>query len=198
MARMTRLSEWQIRAEWEILERADGDAAPGRRSPERGAGEATAFPDREARIADYRHHAALLREAYGPILDEPVPDRLRDTLRRAETVHHGPRLARVAAVVALMGMSGAMGWLAGHDLRGPHDSRAPHAGPALQSGLPVQEAPPRLAAPQWPEHPVEASPSAFNAKTNPAAVPVAPSLAVPRHEKGGGDDIPALPTLAVH
>ncbi len=66
-------------------------------------------PEDAARIAAYGAQVEALRDAYDPILDEPVPMALRDAARPAR-----PRIAaswrRIAAGIALLLTGGAAGW----------------------------------------------------------------------------------------
>lgn len=71
-------------------------------------------PEAASRVAAYREQNATLRALHDPVLDEPVPDRLRhlDTTRRA---------ARFAIAAGWFVAGAALGWLA-HELIG---DRAP-------------------------------------------------------------------------
>jgi anti-sigma factor RsiW len=60
-------------------------------------------PEEAARIAKYREQAHALRREFDPVLDEPVPERLRQPVR-------GSGLRRYAAVAAWIALGGAIGW----------------------------------------------------------------------------------------
>jgi anti-sigma factor RsiW len=62
-------------------------------------------PEDDARVAAYREQNAALRAAFDPVLDEPVPDRLR-------LVGAGRRSARVAAAASWLAVGAALGWFA--------------------------------------------------------------------------------------
>ncbi|HEX2198062.1 MAG TPA: anti-sigma factor [Burkholderiales bacterium] len=100
---------------------ADDRLAP----PRRAAVEAwiATRPEDAERVADYRRLGDALRAAYDTVLDEPVPDRLRQVL-------HPRRLWRHAAAAAWLLAGIAIGTLAGWQLHG----RAPGAAPAADAG----------------------------------------------------------------
>jgi len=70
-------------------------------------------PDEAARLAAYRQHSEALRRLYDPVLDEPVPPRLRS--RPAPYWRH-------AAMAAWLALGALLGWFA-RDL-GDHGLRA--------------------------------------------------------------------------
>jgi anti-sigma factor RsiW len=70
-----------------------------------------AHPDDAERIESYRRLAEELRTTYQPVLDEPVPERLRRALR--------PARMRQAALVALwIGLGAVLGGVVGWELHG--------------------------------------------------------------------------------
>jgi anti-sigma factor RsiW len=68
-----------------------------------------AHPEDAERIDSYRRLAEELRTSYAPVLDEPVPDRLRHALRP-------PRLRGLARAAAWVALGVALGALAGWQL----------------------------------------------------------------------------------
>ena len=64
-----------------------------------------AHPDEAERLAAYRRQAEQLREAFAPVLGEPVPQRLALSF-----VPRRSRLARVAAALAWIAVGVAAGW----------------------------------------------------------------------------------------
>ena len=101
---------------------ADGRLDEGRRQ----AVEAwlAARPEESERVADYRRLTDGLRGAYDTVLDEPVPERLRQALRPR------PQLRRFAAVAGWFVLGIAIGVVAGWQL---HETR-PAAPPAADAG----------------------------------------------------------------
>jgi len=72
----------------------------------------TQSPDEWTRVVVYRQQNAALRTAFGPVLDESVPERLRQIEPRKR---YGTRLAIAASWLVI---GGAIGWLA-HAWIGP-------------------------------------------------------------------------------
>ncbi len=65
----------------------------------------SAHPEDAARVAAYREQISVLRREYGPVLNEPLPDRLKLSKRT------GMRpLLRYAAVFAVFVLGVAVGW----------------------------------------------------------------------------------------
>ncbi len=87
---------------------ADGRLAEGRRA-EVDAWLATR-PEEAERVAQYRSQGELLHALYDPVLDEPVPQRLRAIARR------GPRLWSYARVAGWVALGAALGLIAGWQL----------------------------------------------------------------------------------
>lgn len=85
-------------------------------------------PDDAARIADFQAQRRLLQEAFGPVLQEPLPERLAQ--RRFATA---PMLWRVAAVVVWMTAGAILGW-------GLRDRQAPPAQTAAYEQTLVERA----------------------------------------------------------
>jgi anti-sigma factor RsiW len=81
-----------------------------------------ADPDAAARVQAYRAQKQALREMFDPVIDEPIPERLRElaTAPAGKTAPRGKRflspwsLQRIAASLLIAVFSGALGWLA-HD-----------------------------------------------------------------------------------
>jgi anti-sigma factor RsiW len=79
-----------------------------------------AHPEETARVQSYRAHKRALRDLFNPVLDEPVPEALRQLVSKPErkTVDQDKRflprwsVQRIAASVLLTLFSGAAGWLA--------------------------------------------------------------------------------------
>jgi anti-sigma factor RsiW len=77
-------------------------------------------PDDALRVRAYQAQKHALQELYKPVLDEPLPDALRQfaqapaTAIKAPSSHFLPRwpLQRIAAGVMIALFSGATGWLA--------------------------------------------------------------------------------------
>jgi len=74
-------------------------------------------PDESSRLAAYRAQGARLRAAFAPVLDEPVPERLRRALRPRSA-----RVLRLAAAFAWIALGGMLGWQL-------HDSFSERAAP---------------------------------------------------------------------
>ncbi len=68
--------------------------------------------DLRERLAAYRRDKASLAAAFDPVLDEPVPDRLRLAARgdRRATAPGLRPLTRIAAALALLAVGGVAGW----------------------------------------------------------------------------------------
>ena len=60
-------------------------------------------PDEAARVAAYREQARALRREFAPVLNEPVPERLRAPAGRRG-------LRRYAAIAAWIALGGVIGW----------------------------------------------------------------------------------------
>lgn len=69
-----------------------------------------ANPEEEARLLAWKRQKELLHAAFDPVLEEPVPSRLRDAAHRPGSA----QLWRIAAVVGWL----AIGTIAGYALRG--------------------------------------------------------------------------------
>lgn len=72
-----------------------------------------ANPEEAARVDALRAIGDAAEDAYGPLLERPVPDRLRETVARARTSTPAWHLA---AAVALLVIGGAGGWFANENL----------------------------------------------------------------------------------
>ena len=83
-----------------------------------------ARPEEAERLADYRRLRDALRAAYDPVLAEPLPDRLRQTLRP------GRQLGRYAAVAGWLVLGIAIGVVSGWQLH----ERRPAPAPAADAG----------------------------------------------------------------
>lgn len=98
--------------DWELHAYADGELSPEQRAEV----EARLARDPEAarKVADWKRQRALLKSAFGGVLDEPVPPQLAATLRAAAApARLSPWLAMAAALLLLL-----CGGLAGWFLRG--------------------------------------------------------------------------------
>jgi anti-sigma factor RsiW len=67
-------------------------------------------PEEAERVAQYRNQRELLHALYDPVLDEPVPQRLRAIARR------GPRLGNYARAAGWAALGAALGVIAGWQL----------------------------------------------------------------------------------
>jgi anti-sigma factor RsiW len=68
-------------------------------------------PALAADLADWDRQDAALRALYAPVAEEPLPDRLLQTIRTArQSPDRTPILWRVAAAVALLALGFAAGW----------------------------------------------------------------------------------------
>lgn len=68
-------------------------------------------PEAQERLADWARQDAALGALYGPVADEAIPDRLRAALHPAPRPRTAPAL-RIAAMLALLAVGAAGGWLA--------------------------------------------------------------------------------------
>ena len=82
-----------------------------------------AHPEDAERIESYRRLAAELRDTYSPVLDEPLPEGLRNALRPE-------RLRRAARVAGWVILGALVGALAAWELRGTQAPAAPALDPA--------------------------------------------------------------------
>jgi anti-sigma factor RsiW len=88
----------------------------GRLSPERRAevdAWLVAHPEEAERVAAYRVLNEQLKDRFGPILEEPVPERL------AAFSHAAPRWRRAAAIGGWIALGAVVGGGAGWELRAP-------------------------------------------------------------------------------
>jgi len=74
-----------------------------------------ADPEAQAQLAAWERQNAAIRALYGPVADEPVPDRLHAVLRQTPRRRPAP-LLQAAAVAGLLAIGASGGWLAA-DLR---------------------------------------------------------------------------------
>ena len=88
-------------------------------------------PARAARIAHWRESARKLHAAYDPVLDEPIPARLRAAVENRRR----PGAMRAAAVVGWIALGGLAGAVGGYEF-----GRSAHDAPAALAGLPRQAA----------------------------------------------------------
>ena len=103
------------------------DYIDGRLDPEGHAAVALqllARRDLAAKVDTLRRHNEALKVIGQEILDEPIPERLRDVIRQAEAAHSGSASARrrsplfaVAAAIVLIWVAGGFGWFANELLR---------------------------------------------------------------------------------
>jgi anti-sigma factor RsiW len=111
------MSEQQV-SETDLQAYADGKLPEERRAAV--AAWLAAHPEDAERIESYRQLAAELRSSYDGVLDEPVPERLKRTIRSGRV--------RYAAMVAGWVVLGAvLGAIAGWQLHGAHPGLVPSA-----------------------------------------------------------------------
>jgi anti-sigma factor RsiW len=67
-----------------------------------------AHPDAASRVAAWRWQATKIRERFDPVLDEPVPERLRVETVLSQKRAGWPRIAAVAAIAFVLGAG--IGW----------------------------------------------------------------------------------------
>src|SRR3712207_6657939 len=77
-----------------------------------------AHPEDAERIESYRQIAAELRSSYDGVLDEPVPEHLKRTVRSG-------RVRRAAMVAGWVGLGLVLGALAGWQMHGAQRPGAP-------------------------------------------------------------------------
>lgn len=73
-----------------------------------------AHPETQRMVRDYRSQNRAIGDAFAPLLDRRVPERL---LALGETQAPGGRVWRAAAMVAMVAAAGAAGWFANDVLR---------------------------------------------------------------------------------
>jgi anti-sigma factor RsiW len=66
-------------------------------------------PEAAARVRDWQRQNELLRQAYDPVLDQPIPDRLRERAAAAST----GRRRHLALAAAWLAVGGFLGYLVG-------------------------------------------------------------------------------------
>jgi anti-sigma factor RsiW len=94
-----------------------------------------AHPDAAQRVESYAAQNREIQRLYAPVLDEPLPARLRAALHRRTGIAQGPWL-RIAASVAVLMAAAAGGWLLGVEQgRAPATGMARNAAPA--TGMPA-------------------------------------------------------------
>ncbi len=69
-----------------------------------------AHPEDAARVQAYRAQNAGLHELFDPVLSEPLPETLNETLRTRPARRPLPGWMRVAAAIALFAVGGLTGW----------------------------------------------------------------------------------------
>lgn len=101
--------------ELDLLAYADGflDSDPGRKAEvERHLAET---PEAAAYVEEILAQNAEIRDAYGALLSEPVPEKFNSLLFADRSGSQRSRLAKVAAVFVLLSASAAGGWLLGQE-----------------------------------------------------------------------------------
>ncbi|NKB55395.1 MAG: anti-sigma factor [Alphaproteobacteria bacterium] len=68
-------------------------------------------PDDAQRVADYADQVQSLRQAYDPVLDEPIPSRMTANTGQRRTSRLLPSWRQLAAAVVLLAVGGAGGWV---------------------------------------------------------------------------------------
>lgn len=93
--------------------------AAGTLPPEKAAAVKAALaadPEARAKLSDWERQNRALVALYGPVADEPVPDRMLDTVRAARAAEAGPNARRrawlAAAVIAAVAVGAGGGWAA--------------------------------------------------------------------------------------
>src|SRR5262245_65433048 len=80
----------------------DGREGDARRGVEAYLAQA---PEDAARVAAYREQNAALRAVFDPVIEEPLPERLR-------SLKPNPHAARIAVAAAWLALGAAIGWFA--------------------------------------------------------------------------------------
>ena len=98
------------------------DGRLDRRAHARVAAQLLARPDLASGVDTLRRQNEILKAVGQEILDEPIPERLRDVLRQRAAHVNRPerrpiRLAAIAATILLMCFASGLGWLANDHLR---------------------------------------------------------------------------------
>lgn len=87
-----------------------------------------------ARVQAYQRQNTSLHELFDPVLDEPIPDGLRDAARVTSQPRPMPSWARLAAAIALFVLGGLSGWGL-HGLQTQSEPAAAFAGNAVGAHL---------------------------------------------------------------
>lgn len=97
-----------------LLAHAAGILPPGEAAAVEAA--IAADPDARARLADWARQDRALAALYGPVAEEPVPDRMLDLIRTARAAEARPagwrRAALAAAMIAALAVGAGGGWAA--------------------------------------------------------------------------------------
>lgn len=112
----------------EIQALVDGRLDPGRRAEVEAW--LSANPDAASRVSELHDISDAVDQAYGPLLERPVPAQLRGLGEYA--VHRSP-VWRMAAMVALIALGAAGGWFANDAVRPAQDPNVTLASGALKA-----------------------------------------------------------------
>lgn len=101
--------------DWSLHAYADGEIAgqEGGALDERLAND----PQARAKVEAWRRQKAWLKEAFDPVLDEPVPGQIKAALRHRRGFTLSPYA--IAAALALLILGGAAGWFANIQMSAP-------------------------------------------------------------------------------
>ncbi|HTN97245.1 MAG TPA: anti-sigma factor [Nordella sp.] len=101
--------------DWSLHAYADGEIAgqEGGGLDERLASD----PQARAKVEAWRRQKAWLKEAFDPVLDEPVPGQIKAALRHRRSFTLSPYA--IAAALALLILGGAAGWFANIQMSAP-------------------------------------------------------------------------------
>jgi anti-sigma factor RsiW len=83
-------------------------------------------------LADWDRQDASMRTLYGPVADEPIPDRLLAIANRRHLRRWSPAWTRIAAILAIFVCGAATGWIAA-TMSAPGEFHKPLAAEALRA-----------------------------------------------------------------
>ena len=109
------MTELKNSEDWALHAYADGEIAGQecRALDERLATD----PEARAKVEAWRRQKAWLKEAFDPVLEEPVPPQIKAALRQRRKFTFSP--SAIAAALALLLLGGAAGWFASLQLNAP-------------------------------------------------------------------------------
>jgi anti-sigma factor RsiW len=101
--------------DWSLHAYADGEIGghEGKAIEERLASE----PEQRAMVEAWRRQKSWLKQAFDPVLAEPVPAKIKAALRHRRGFSFSP--AAIAAALALLFIGGGAGWYAGLEMNAP-------------------------------------------------------------------------------